>query len=204
MFVKLINGFFTTAGKLKFDALIWIILASFAAVFLLALLLSLKFQRLRQASKRPFLCICNAYTAVIFAAFLSEAGLSESAVAAALFWLVSYLFYGLLCAAAKYSRAQTSPPPSPVRVQPAQERSRAQAERPSVPAAKTGVRLEHALSVTDKLLQKDLSKSDRQELEKLKNTLAVLQLKGSLSPVESDILNENFNALLKLMAKYNI
>ena len=73
-----------------------------------------------------------------------------------------------------------------------------------VPAAKNGVRLEHAVAVTDKLLTKNLAKTDRQELEKLKNTLAVLKIKGSLNPVEADILNDNFNALLKLMAKYNV
>ncbi|MDE7364306.1 MAG: HD domain-containing protein [Ruminococcus sp.] len=38
-----------------------------------------------------------------------------------------------------------------------------------VPAAKNGVRLEHAVAVTDKLLTKNLAKSDRLELEKLKN-----------------------------------
>ena len=73
-----------------------------------------------------------------------------------------------------------------------------------MPVAKNNVRLEHAISVTDRLLQKNLGKGDRQELEKLKNTLAVLQMKGALSPAESEILNENFNALLKLMAKYDV
>ena len=60
------------------------------------------------------------------------------------------------------------------------------------------------MTVTDKLLTKNLSKPDRQDLEKLKNTLAVLQIKGSLTPIEAEILNDNFNALLKLMAKYNV
>ncbi len=78
------------------------------------------------------------------------------------------------------------------------------AARTEITPAKNSVRLEHAISVTDKLLCKNLGKSDRQELEKLKNTLAVLQMKGTLSPTESDILNDNFNALLKLMAKYNV
>ena len=76
--------------------------------------------------------------------------------------------------------------------------------RQEIPAAKSTVRLEHAISVTDRLLQKNLGKGDRQELEKLKNTLAVLQMKGTLTPSDSDILNDNFNALLKLMAKYNV
>ena len=76
--------------------------------------------------------------------------------------------------------------------------------QPQIPAAKNGVRLEHAVAVTDKLLTKNLAKADRLELEKLKNTLAVLKIKGTLNPTEADILNENFNALLKLMAKYNV
>ena len=76
--------------------------------------------------------------------------------------------------------------------------------RVDVPAAKSTVRLDHAVTVTDNLLRKNLGKGDRQELEKLKNTLVVLQMKGTLTPAESDILNDNFNALLKLMAKYNI
>ena len=71
-------------------------------------------------------------------------------------------------------------------------------------SAKASVRLDHAMTVTDKLLAKSLGKSDRQELEKLKNTLVVLQMKGNLSTAETDILNDNFNALLKLMAKYNV
>ena len=78
------------------------------------------------------------------------------------------------------------------------------AVKQEIPAAKNNVRLEHAASVTEKLLSKNLGKSDRQELEKLKNTLAVLRIKGTLSPAESEILNENFNTLLKLMAKYNV
>jgi len=78
-------------------------------------------------------------------------------------------------------------------------------ERPETTvSAKTNVRLEHAVSVTEKLLGKNLGKTDRMELEKLKNTLSVLQLKGTLTPAESDMLNENFNMLLKLMAKYNV
>ena len=71
------------------------------------------------------------------------------------------------------------------------------------PAAQNNIKLDHAVTVTENLLTKNLSKSDRQELEKLKNILAVLQIKGTLTTAESDILNENFNALLKLMAKYN-
>lgn len=103
--------------------------------------------------------------------------------------------------AKKYAAAQAaaanSIPLQPIKA--AQREPQAQ-----IPAAKSSVRLEHAIAVTDKLLTKNLAKSDRQELEKLKNTLAVLKIKGTLNPTEADILNENFNALLKLMAKYNV
>jgi hypothetical protein len=74
----------------------------------------------------------------------------------------------------------------------------------NIPAAKSSVRLEHALSIADKLLLKNLAKGDRQELERMKTTLSILQIKGALTPQEGGILNDNFNALLKLMAKYNL
>ncbi|MDE7076763.1 MAG: hypothetical protein K2O62_05530, partial [Clostridia bacterium] len=72
------------------------------------------------------------------------------------------------------------------------------------PAAQSGVRLEHALSIADKLLLKNLGRGDRQELEKIKIALTVLKVKGVLSPQEGESLNEMFNALLKLMAKYDL
>lgn len=76
--------------------------------------------------------------------------------------------------------------------------------QPDIPAAKSNVRLEHALSITEKLLLKSLGRGDRQELEKMRYTLNMLQAKGNLTPQEGEILNENFNALLKLMARYNV
>lgn len=97
---------------------------------------------------------------------------------------------------------EVPPPPNKVEAQFFEPKS--EPPRQIAPAAKNSVRLEHAIAVTDKLLLKNLSKADRSELEKLKNTLAVLKIKGTLNPAESEILNDNFNALLKLMAKYNM
>ena len=156
----------------------------------------------RSASKRPFLCLVNAYTAVTLAGFLTANELAPSILAASLFWCAGYLAYGLLCVITKPSKRKTvsqiafsSIPPQQPSVPPV---------RTDTVPAKASVRLDHAMTVTDKLLAKSLGKSDRQELEKLKNTLVVLQMKGNLSTAETDILNDNFNALLKLMAKYNV
>ncbi|MCD7729585.1 MAG: hypothetical protein LUI60_06715 [Clostridia bacterium] len=69
---------------------------------------------------------------------------------------------------------------------------------------KSNVRLDHAVSVTDKLLAKELGRGDRQEAERIKTFLSLMQIKPELSPEENDRLNDNFNTLLKLMAKYNV
>ncbi|MGN0805829.1 MAG: hypothetical protein ACI4MC_02215, partial [Candidatus Coproplasma sp.] len=74
----------------------------------------------------------------------------------------------------------------------------------SIPAVQSGVRLDHALSIADKLLLKNLGRGDRQELEKIKTALTVLKVKGTLTAQEGENLNETFNTLLKLMAKYDL
>ena len=153
-------------------------------------------------AEKPFLALTNAYSGVNLAVFLLKCTLSEAIIVTAIFWVVGYIFYGILCffpvkKKKKGVEVQTALPVQPVYTQPARPVNQ------QTPAAKSNIKLDHAVTVTDNLLTKNLSKSDRQELEKLKNTLAVLQIKGTLTPAESDILNENFNALLKLMAKYN-
>ena len=136
------------------------------------------------------------------AIFLFKCELNQSIIVSALFWVAGYILYGVLCFLSKPTKKIVTPlRQSSLSSLPAVQ---PKAVRQDVPAAKNNVRLEHAVSVTDKLLSKNLGKGDRQELEKLKNTLAVLQIKGTLSPAETDILNENFNALLKMMAKYNV
>ena len=190
---------FSSMSSVKFDTLILIVWGSFAGIFLTSLLLCAFNKNARAASKRPFLYLINAYAAVTLSAFLTARPLAQSVLSAALFWCVAYILYGSLCLFRKKDKresfqpalsAMPSLPPKPVYT--------------SLPAAKSSVRLEHAVSVTDKLLNKNLGRSDRQELEKLKGTLALLQLKDELTPQEADLLNENFNSLLKLMAKYNV
>ena len=201
MFNKMIDSLYSSISSVPFDTLVWIILGSFIAITAFALILCLAIPKIRAADKRPYLCLVNAYTAVVFASFLTAEPFAQSAIAAAIFWFFGYLMYGVLCFISKPAKREETMP-SLVTMMPS--RSVAPPPRTDMPVAKSSVRLEHAISVTDRLLQKSLGKSDRQELEKLKNTLSILQLKGELSPAESDILNDNFNALLKLMAKYNI
>lgn len=195
---KLVNFF----SKIPYDFLVWFVWGSYLAIFFAALLFTLFSKKGKAASKRPFLSLTNAYTGVNLAVFLFKCELNVSVMVAVLFWVAGYILYGLLCLLSKHSKNLLPTVRQPAlttlpAVQP-------KAVRSDVPAAKNNVRLEHAVSITDKLLSKNLGKGDRQELEKLKNTLAVLQIKGTLSPAEADILNENFNALLKMMAKYNV
>ena len=207
MFKQFIGRLCSAADSVPFDTLVWIIVGSFFGIFVIAMALALKFAVVRHASKRPFLGIVNAFTALILVAFLSEGELIFAIVASVIFWLVGFLFYGLLCfLTSKPVKRERHTDGVAISAVPAAAPAPAPKTqiRGDIPAAKNSVRLEHAMSVTDRLLQKNLGKSDRQELEKLKNTLAVLQLKGTLSPAEAEILNDNFNALLKLMAKYNI
>lgn len=196
--------------RLPFRVLMWSVWGSYLAVFALAAVCCIASKRFRALSKRPFLALTNAYTGVNLAMFLMEKELSEAIIIAVLFWVAGYILYGMLCAFTSRPKAEAertavtraAVAASPVPVAPAGVKNTVSTQ--NAPAAKTGVRLEHAVAVTDKLLSKNLSKTDRQELEKLKNTLAVLQIKGNLTPTEAEILNENFNALLKLMAKYNV
>ncbi|MDE5722273.1 MAG: hypothetical protein K2I30_06020 [Clostridia bacterium] len=207
MFSENINKIYDGLASIKFDTLIWIIWGSFLGLFALVFILGFILPKIRAASKRPFLCLVNIYAAVTVAAFLTANGLGQSVLAAAIFWCVGYLLYGVLCFFTKRKQVklvQSQVAVSSLPVSPSPSQKPQTPARAEIPAAKSSVRLEHAISVTDRLLQKNLGKGDRQELEKLKNTLAVLQMKGTLTPAEADILNENFNALLKLMAKYNV
>lgn len=204
MFVEFIEKVCSAAKRSPFDALMWALLGSFLLIYLATVILAIKLPAVRGACKRPFLCLVNLYAAAVLVAFLSETQSLSALVAAALFWMAGYVMYGALClirvkkqpAPVAYAAVTPAAPPAPANPK--------MQVRGDIPAAKNSVRLEHAMGVTDRLLSKNLGKSDRQELEKLKNTLAVLQLKGTLSPPEAEILNENFNTLLKLMAKYNV
>lgn len=220
MFENLSQSVASAAANVPFATLLWIIWGTFIAIFVLSVTFCICLPAIRQASKRPFLCLLYAYTALTFALFLTVNAIEDAAFTACIFWIAGYLGYGLLCAISKRKTAcpaqvavcavpaasnafqplPSAPPrtatPTPV---PQRERTAAGTFMP-----KNNVRLEHAIAVTGKLLEKNLGKTDRQELEKLKNTLEVLKVKGSLTPAEGEILNENFNTLLKLMAKYNV
>ena len=202
MFSSIIEKIYSSVTSISFDTLVWIILGSYRGVTALLFVLAFAVPKIRSAEKRPYLCLVNAYTAVVLAAFLSRQTLAQAALAAVIFWCLGYFLYGVLCFVSKPQKEE------PVKISEVSylpvRQTQTPPQRSDVPAAKSSVRLEHAMSVTDRLLQKNLGKSDRQDLEKLKTTLSVLQTKGTLSPAESDVLNENFNALLKLMAKYNI
>lgn len=208
MFSDLINKLYDFIDGIPFDGLVWYVWGSYAAIFVSVFVLTLASRRFKAVSKRPFLCLTNAYAGVNLALYLSECGLAQSVMITALFWTAGYILFGLLCAVSRQPKPEkrevaaggTVVTGLPVQIQAAPPKPVKQ----DIPAAKNNVRLEHAASVTEKLLAKSLGKTDRQELEKLKNTLAVLRIKGTLSPAESEILNENFNTLLKLMAKYNV
>lgn len=202
MFSSFIEKLYSSVTSVSFDTLVWIILGTFIGITALIVVLVFAVPKIRSAEKRPYLCLVNAYTAVVLAAFLSKQSLAQSALAAVIFWCLGYFLYGVLCFITKPAKEETTQI-SQLSYLPSRQ-GQMTPPRTDVPAAKSSVRLEHAMSVTDRLLQKNLGKSDRQELEKLKTTLSVLETKGTLSPAESDILNDNFNALLKLMAKYNI
>ena len=197
----MIDSIYSSISSIPFDTLVWIIMGTFIAITVFVFVLCFVLPKIRAASKRPYLCFVNAYTAVVLATYLTAEPLAQSTLASALFWVVGYFLYGGLCLISKPAKREENTP-SAVTLLPTRPLS--QPMHAEVHPAKSSVRLEHAISVTERLLEKNLSKSDRQELERLKSTLSVLQIKGELSPAESDILNDNFNALLKLMAKYNI
>lgn len=202
-----ISSFFASAygavAAIPFDLLLTLTLGAFAAVFAVVLAGCLVSRKIKAADKRPFLHFVNAFTALALAVLLVGVPLERAVLFAAVFWFVGYLMYGVLCALTKpYARrGEMSGATVVSTLAPAPQKEKLY---PSVPAAQNSVRLEHALSIADKLLLKNLGRGDRQELEKMKTTLTVLQIKGSLTPQEGEVLNENFNALLKLMAKYNL
>lgn len=197
------NNFTSYVGSIPFDTLALIDLCAFLGVFVLTLFGCLCSRKIRYADKRAFFHLLNAFTAVTFALFCTRYSATKSIVAAALFWCAGYLLYGLLCALSKkpVEEPQVTGTPLPVILpQPAIKNAVPNA----APAAQSVVRLDHALSIADKLLLKTLGRGDRQELEKIKTSLTVLKVKGELSPQDGEALNEAFNALLKLMAKYDM
>ena len=183
-------------------------LSAFGAIFLIALLSCILSERVRSHDKRAFLYAVNALSAVTLAVFLTEFPTEQAVAVTACFWLIGFILYGVLCLFKAKKPPVAQPKAQPQQVYGVQSMPisavRTQNAVPPAPAAQTGVRLEHALSIADKLLLKNLGKGDRQELEKMKTALTVLKVKGILSVQEGEALNEMFNALLKLMAKYDL
>lgn len=194
--------------KVNFALLAVIDLSAFGAVCLIAFLGCAFSNRLRARDKRVFLCIVNTFTALTLAVFLTEFTLPQSVAVSAVLWCAGYLVYVALTLFKPKKREELD------RSVPLEAVSAAQPARPPravqsvqsapLPAVNSVVRLEHALSIADKLLLKNLGRGDRQELEKIKTALTVLKVKGVLSAQEGEALNDMFNALLKLMAKYDL
>ena len=203
-FKNILNQF----GSANFALLALIDLSAFGVVVLASLFGCIFSKRLRAHDKRAFMWLVNAFAAVTLAVFLTEFTLAKSVAAAVAVWLVGFIVYGALRlfkvkGASKVNAAQQ--PVSNVTVmQSRPPRTVPTAQAVPQVAANSGVRLEHALSIADKLLLKNLGRGDRQELEKIKTALTVLKVKGVLSAQEGEALNDMFNALLKLMAKYDL
>lgn len=207
MFVNFFKNVLSFAAKFPFDGILWFVFGSFAAVFAVVLTLNFALEGVRTASKKPFLCLVNCYAVITMELFLLKTSVACAIFAAGVFWLAGYLCYGLLCAFSRRRKRPAAHIAATAAVSPPQTFYKPAAVPPAdkeVSAAKNNVKLEHAMAVTDKLLEKNLGKSDRQQLEKLKTTLEVLRIKPELTSAEGEILNEYFNALLKLMAKYNV
>lgn len=141
-----------------------------------------------------------------FCFLVGDYPLAKSLIGTGIWWILAYLWYGLLCILPTMGSKQKKRPrhamPIPVAI------PTAVPNLPSYPshsvASTTNVRLEHALSMTDRLLVKPLGKSDRQDVESIQDHLLTLQNKSPLTSAEGQLLNEHFNILLKLMAKYNV
>ena len=187
----------------NFPFLVIVELASFCVIFLLTLFFCLFSQKVRAHSKRPFLVVVHLFTAITLAIFASAFTVSQAVGAAALFWCIGYLLYGILCAV-RPKKVKNADGGIPLLAPPVATRPQVQSASSAAPSAQNVVRLEHALSIADKLLLKNIGRSDRQELERIKTALTVLKVKDTLTAAEGEMLNEMFNALLKLMAKYDL
>jgi hypothetical protein len=195
------ESIFTFLASQPFEWLFVAVYGSFAVVALLSLFICLSVKRAGNTSRVPFLWVTNLYTATALALFTLNQSASFGMVMAILLWIVGYVLYGILRLIKR-----KAPPEEPTKRYITQMPATPplDAFRSDIPAAGLDVRLDHALSITERLLAKNMGKGDRQEVEKIRSTLSMLQMKGFLSTAEGEILNENFNTLLKLMAKYNV
>lgn len=198
MISQFFKDVYAAISALTLETALYICWGAFLFVFLLALVLTIFNAGVRAADKRPYLALVNIFAAVTFALALTESEPAFSVLLAAVFWCAGYLTYGLIVLLSRRKNERKrhyNMPEIPV----PEMRS-----RPSVSPAGANVRAEHALSVTEKLLAKDLGRGDRQETERIRASIGFIQAKGSLTPEDNERLNDNFNTLLKLMAKYNV
>lgn len=195
------DNFFAMLAATDFSLLFIIEGCAFVLTFAVPICGCVFSQKLRTVSKKPFLYAARLFAAITFVVFASRFTLAQSLIAAALFWCAGTVAYGALCAFKPVRRADVKDEGLPLR---AVEGVRQPERRTVAATAQTAVRLDHALSIADKLLVKNLGRGDRQELEKIKTQLTVLKVKNSINPQEGENLNLAFNTLLKLMAKYDL
>lgn len=200
-FSNFFDKLFFMLDRADFNLLLIIDFGAYALIFVVALLCCLFSVRVRALKKVPFLHLTKLFTAITVVVFLCRYSPKNSLAAAAIFYAVGLLLYALLRAIKpKKERVEVMGVGLPI------EQSVKEFKPPQsvLPPSKANVRLDHALSITDKLLIKNLGRADRQELEKIKTQLTVLKVKNTLSPQEGEGLNLTFNTLLKLMAKYDL
>lgn len=211
--MNILSDFFTwlfnSLSRIPFDTLLLWDLCSYGGIFALVFALCFISRNVKRADKRPFFHLTNAFTAVTLALFATRYTAPQSIAAAALFWCVGYLLYALLCVISFGRKREREYVGRPIPAflpaeKPAAPISAPESNPRGIPAAQSVVRLDHALAISDKLLLKTLGRGDRQELEKIKTALTILKVKGELTPQDGDALNDMFNALLKLMAKYDV
>ncbi|MGN1373530.1 MAG: hypothetical protein ACI4VK_05770 [Candidatus Coproplasma sp.] len=193
---------FEEFAKVDFALLFLIDIGAFAFISIISIVACAASQRVRSVKKRPFLYLVDLFTALTLVVFLSKYTLAQSVAVCAILRCLGIIVYGILRLFKPKERATYEAGGASLQ---SAARSAVPEQPPlSMPAVQSGVRLDHALSIADKLLVKNLGRGDRQELEKIKTALTVLKVKGAITTQEGESLNETFNTLLKLMAKYDL
>ncbi|MGN0812916.1 MAG: hypothetical protein ACI4MQ_05380 [Candidatus Coproplasma sp.] len=193
---------FEEFARADFALLFLIDMGAFAFISVVSIAACAFSQRVRELKKRPFLYLVDLFTAITLTVFLCRYTLARSVAAAAIFRCIGVIVYGVL--RLFKPKEGFTPEESGVSIQSTARTPMPEQPPASLPAVQSGVRLDHALSIADKLLVKNLGRGDRQELEKIKTALTILKVKGTLTAQEGENLNETFNTLLKLMAKYDL
>lgn len=194
------DGAFKSFKEADFALLFIVAVAAFAVLYAVFITFCALKRGLRKKAKRAYLCALKLFSLLIFCVFGVRYNFVEAAFAACAFFFAGICLYAPLClfketepkfSAATFDKAETGAELFPL-------------NDSQAPVALSAVRLDHAAAIADKLLLKTLGRADRQELEKIKTALTVLKVKGALSVQEGENLNEMFNTLLKLMAKYDL